>query len=72
VSWEELKGIVSFDNVDGPAEFLAGGGDICNQWTLTITAFRPADRHLDVYFRPRGDVPQADDPDFLTVPLDFD
>ena len=69
-SLEELKRVVSFDGGDGPDDFLAGSGDIYNQWTVTISVFVPAKLRLEVFFAP-AEGPMPDDPDFVRVPLRF-
>ncbi len=69
-SLDALKQIVSFDHGDGPDEFLAGTGDIYNQWTLTITVFVPETRHLEIFFAP-AQGPQPLRPEFVRVPLRF-
>jgi hypothetical protein len=69
-SLDRLKQIATFENNDGPDEFLAGSGDIYNQWTLTITIFVPATRHLEMFFAP-ADGPQPLTPEFESIPVSF-
>ena len=71
VTWDELRQIVTFDHGDGPDEFLAGTGDIYNQWTITITMFRPKGRFLEMFFRVPHETVLPENPDFIRVPINF-
>jgi hypothetical protein len=72
VTWDELRQIVTFDHGDGPDDFLAGTGDIYNQWTITITMFRPKERVLDMFFRTPHHAILPENPDFIRVPINFE
>lgn len=70
ISFEDMKSIMSFTNLQNGAPGYQADGSIYNNASVQDIVFKPQDMKLEVAFAPRNkDLPPK--PDFVSIPITF-
>lgn len=67
VSPDGIKKVISYDN-GSPGTFM-DSGDLYNRMTLQMVLFQPDSLSLEVFFRPKNNVMNPDNPVFEKIPV---